>query len=135
MGMTLWLYTDPAPEGVDELGNWDLSSLGTAETQLDAVCDSLGVTGVSSFVRFADPDTGLSPSDESPWPTVADGCATFEVLLEALLGNGELIESYIQFTFPRFSSDRMAQLIRELEYLLVVLEAVGAGRFCLGPVA
>lgn len=133
MGMTLWLYTDPAPKGVDELGNWDLSSLGTAETQLDAVCDSLSVTGISSFVRFADPGTDLGPSDE--WPSVTEGLSTFEVLLETLLGNGELITSYIQFTFAWFSSDQMAHLIRELEYVLVVLEAVGDGRFCLAPVS
>lgn len=132
--MTYWLYTDPAPVGVDELGNWDLAFLSMAETQLDAVCDSLGVRGLSSFVRFADSDTGLGPSDEG-WASVADGLATFEVLLETLLGNGELIAPYIQSNFARFSSDWMQDLIRELEYVLVVLEAVGHGRFCLGPVS
>jgi hypothetical protein len=136
MGMTFWLKTEKGGAFTDR----DLSFLCKTSTQLDQLCDALGVKQVSSFVDEAGaaaeaaewfPELSIDSPDGPQWASSLDGIQTFHMLLETLLGNGEAVVPFVQERTRWFTADRLAELIDEVEYVLTALEEVGEGGFCL----
>jgi hypothetical protein len=129
--MTFWLETEPEAEHAD---GRDLSFLCKACSQLDEVCESLGVKPVGAFADEGDsaaeltdlfPELSLEAPDGRQWASILDGIQTFQSLLETLMGNDEVVAPLIG------DAIRLARLTDEMEYVLSVLEEVGEGRFCL----